>query len=115
MYYTASNWMGARQIQVLDSRNVWPKPARLHNLGTADESWAPVQLRNLLNSAGRSDVSLRPGDVFLAELLNYFFSSLASAMLAWCPALETAFTNASALSGVDTRPERMFPNIMCLP
>jgi hypothetical protein len=45
----------------------------------------------------------------------YFFSSLASARLACWPALETAFTNASALSGVDTRPERMFRNIMCLP
>src|SRR5437764_6533200 len=70
MYYTASNWMGARQIQVLAYRNVWPKPARLHNLGTADASWA--QLGNLLNDGSRSDVSLRPGEIFfcrIAELL----------------------------------------------
>ncbi len=59
----------------------------------------------------------RSGQVnsFLAELLNYFFSSLASAMLACWPALDTAFTNASALSGVATFPERIFRNIMCLP
>src|ERR1041384_2199659 len=45
----------------------------------------------------------------------YFLSSLASAMFACCPAFDTAFMNASALLGVDTLPERMLRNIMCLP
>src|SRR5438067_1736001 len=64
--------MGARQIQVLAFRNVWPKPARLHNLGTADASWDPVQLQSLLNNGRRSDVSLRPGEVFFRTIAELF-------------------------------------------
>src|SRR5436305_5660948 len=107
--------MGARQNQLPACRNVWLTPARLHNLDTCDESWAAVQVENLLNDGGRNDTLFRPGELFSRRIVYYFFSSLASAMLACWPALETAFTNASALSGVDTFPERIFRNIMCLP
>ena len=47
------------------------------------------------------------------ESCNYcLLSSLASATWAWCPASDTAFTNASALAGIDALPERMLRNIM---
>src|SRR5580704_7578521 len=42
-------------------------------------------------------------------------SSRASAMWDWCPALDTAFTNACPLAGVDALPERMLRNIMWWP
>ena len=58
----------------------------------------------------------RPAEfAYSTSSCSYFLSSFTSAIRACLPAPVTAFTNASALFGVDALPERMARNVMCLP